>query len=206
MGTLTTVTERRTPRRPSYQEPAALEALGERSDPIQELHAAHETAAVLLRVGRAADDPSVTERMVALVDDIGLPTLADLWASRPALSLPGALYRLYLVREWIRSDPDAVAREYAAGARLAEANHAVAGAEPPGPKEVRRVADEILRGAFTGDFALALERASAFCHVVVSGRAELARRSTDLGRAGRLQQLARDLSACARLWRAGTLN
>ncbi|NLE17812.1 MAG: hypothetical protein GX632_04640 [Propioniciclava sp.] len=200
------MTDRRTPRRPSYQEPAALEALGERSDPIGDLHAAHESAAALLHAGRAASDPEVTARLVALVDEIGLPTLADLWATRPAASLPGALYRLYLVREWIRTDPSAVSREYAAGVRVAEPSHAVAGAEPPGPEEVQRVADEILRGAFTGDFALALERAAAFCHVVVAGRAELARRSTDLGRAGRLQQLARDLTACAARWRAGTLD
>lgn len=200
------MTERRSPRRPSYQEPAALEALGERSDPIGDLHAAHESAAALLRAGRAASDPEVTRRLVALVDEIGLPTLADLWATRPAHSLPGALYRLYLVREWIRTNPDAVAREYAAGVHAAEPSHAVAGAEPPGQAEVVGVADEILRGAFTVDFALALDRASAFCHVVVAGRAELARRSTDLGRAGRLQQLARDLSACARLWRAGSLD
>lgn len=200
------MTDRRTPRRPSYQEPTALEALGQRVDPIAELHAAHETAAVLVRAGRAANDPAVTDRLVALVDDIGLPTVADLWAARPAHSLPGALYRLYLVRDWIRTNPDAVAREYAAGVHHAEPNHAIAGAEPPGPDEVRRVADEILHGAFDGDFALALERASAFCHVVVSGRAELARRSTDLGRAGRLQQLARDLAACATLWRSGDLS
>ncbi len=204
--TLSGMNERRTPRRPSYQEPAALEALGERSDPIGDLHAAHESAAALLHAGRAADDPAVTQRLVALVDELGLPTLADLWASRPAHSLPGALYRLYLVREWIRADPDAVAREYSAGVRLTEPDHAVAGAEPPGPDEVQRVADEILRGAFTGDFALALDRAAAFCQVAVAGRAELARRSTDLGRAGRLQQLARDLAACARLWRAGDLH
>lgn len=199
------MTERRAPRRPSYQEPTALEALGERSDPIAELHAAHESAAILLGAGRAADDPSVTERLVALVDDVGLPTLADLWAARPAHSLPGALYRLYLVREWIRSDPEGVAREYAAGTHFNEPNHAVAGAEPAGPDEVLRVADEILRGAFAGDFALALERAAAFCQVVVSGRADLARRSGDLGKAGRLQQLARDLATSARLWRAGDL-
>lgn len=193
------------PRRPSYQEPAALEALGERSDPIAELHAAHETAAVLLHAGQAADDPAVTRRLVALVDEIGLPTLADLWAGRPAHSLPGALYRLYLLREWMTRNPDAVAREYAAGIRHAEPNHAVAGIEPPGPNEVKRVADEILRGAFTGDFAMALDRAAAFCSVAVQGRAELARRSTDLASAGRLQHLGRDLTACARLWREGAL-
>lgn len=200
------VTEARRPRRPSYQEPSALEALGERHDPIAGLHAAHETAAALVHAGHAVSDPAVTTRLVTLVDEIGLATVADLWSSRPALSLPGALYRLYLIREWVRTSPDLVAREYAAGVLHREPDHAVAGVDPTGPEEVVRVADEILRGAFTGDFALALERAAAFCHVVVSGRAELARETRDLGMAGRLQQVARDLSTGARMWRAGDLD
>lgn len=199
------VTQSRKPRRPSFQEPAALEALGERSDPIAQLHAAHATASVLLHVGQTDQDPATTARLVALVDELGLATLADLWASRPADSLPGALYRLYVLRTWMTDDPDAVAREYAAGIHHTEPDHAVAGVEPPGPEEVRRVADEILRGAFTGDFGLALERAAAFCHVVVLGRADLARGAGDLGHAARLQHLARDLRACARLWRDGRL-
>jgi len=45
------VNEARKPRRPSFREPAALEALGEPSDPFADLHAAHETAAVLLHTG-----------------------------------------------------------------------------------------------------------------------------------------------------------
>jgi hypothetical protein len=196
----------RTPRRPSYKPPAAIEALGGGSDPIAELHAAHESAAVLLHAGRAADDPAVTQRLVTLVDEIGLPVLADLWARRPAHSLPGALYRLYLLREWTSVDPDRVAREYSAGTHFAEPSHAVAGAEPPGPDEVRRVADAILRGAFEGDFPLALERAAAFCQVVVAGRAELARDTRELGMAGRLQQVARDLVVCAALWRKDELH
>lgn len=200
------MTDARKPRRPSFQEPVALEALGQRSDPIAALHAAHETAAALLHVGRSAQDAAVTQRLVALVDDVGLSPLADLWASRPAHSLPGALYRLYVLREWMRESPDAVAREYAAGVHFTEPHHAVAGVEPPGPDEVRRVADEILRGAFTGDVGLALDRAAAFCQVVVAGRAELARGTDDLHTAARLQQVARDLSACARLWREDALH
>ena len=199
------MSERRIPRRPSSQPPAAIEALGERSHPIDELHAAHESAAALLHVGRAAEDPAVTERLVALVDDVGIEELAEVWARRPGRSLPGALYRLYLLREWTGADAEQVAREYAAGAFLAEPTHAVAGADPPGPDEVRRVADAILRGAFTGDFAIALERAAAFCQVVVLGRAELARHVGDLGKAGKLQQVARDLAASAKLWRSGSL-
>ncbi|MFT4109842.1 hypothetical protein [Propionicimonas sp.] len=197
--------EQRRPRRPSFQDPAALEALGQPSDPIAELHAAHETAAVLLRTGRAADDPAVTARLVALSDEIGLDTLADLWASRPARTLPGVLWRLYLLREWVSTDPHGAAREYAAGIRFTEPNHAVAGVEPPGPDEVRRVADEILRGAFSGDFAVALERAAAFCHVVASGRADVTVGTRAVYQALRLQDMAGDLTASAALWRAGKL-
>lgn len=193
------------PRRPSYLDPAALEALGDRTDPVAALHAAHETAAVLLRRGGATDDPATVERLVALVDEIGLSTLADLWASRPARTLPGALWRLYLLREWMVHDPHGAAREYTAGIRFTEPNHAVAGIDPPGPDEVRQVADQILRGAFTGDFAIALERAAAFCRVVSSGRADITEGSRAVAQAARLQDMADDLSACARLWRADRL-
>ena len=199
------VSEQRRPRRPSFLEPAALEALGEPSDPIAELHAAHETAAALVHTGRASNDPAVTQRLVALADEIGLATLADLWASRPARTLPGALWRLYLLREWVGADPDGAAREYAAGIRFTEPNHVVAGVEPPGPDEVRRVADEILRGIFSGDLAVALERAAAFCHVVSSGRADITHGGRAVFQAGRLQVMAQDLSASAKLWRSGRL-
>jgi hypothetical protein len=160
---------------------------------------------VLVHTGRAARDPAVTARLVAIVDDIGLGTLADLWASRPARSLPGALWRLYLLREWVGTDPQGAAREYAAGVRFTEPNHAVAGVDPPGPTEVRRVADEILRGVFDGDFAIALERAAAFCHVVAAGRADVAEGTRELLQAGRLQDMAADLTACAHLWRSDAL-
>ena len=160
---------------------------------------------MLVQRGRAAEDPALVPRLVALVDEIGLSTLADLWAARPARSLPGALWRLYLLREWMTNDPTGAAREYAAGIRFTEPNHAVAGIDPPGPQEVRRVADDILRGAFTGDFAVALERAAAFCSVVSSGRADITAGGRAVGQAARLQTLAQELTDCARLWRDGRL-
>lgn len=182
-----------------------MEAVGERHDPIAGLQAAHETAAVLVHRGRASADPETIERLVRLVDEIGLPTLAELWAARPARSLPGVLWRLYLLREWMIRQPEAVAREYAAGIRFTEPNHAVAGIDPPGPDEVRQVADRILQGAFTGDFAVALERAAAFCRVVTSGRADISAGADGVGRAARLRDLADDLGASAQLWRDGRL-
>lgn len=183
-----------------------MEALGERSDPIADLHAAHETAAVLLHSGRAADDPTVTARLVALTDEIGLSTLAELWSARPARSLPGALWRLYLLREWVKTKPHEAAREYAAGVRFTEPNHAVAGVDPTGPEEIRRVADQILQGAFAGDFAIALERAAAFCRVVSAGRADVTAGAAAVHQAGRLQEMAEDLAASATLWRRHALD
>lgn len=194
------------PHRPSFRDPSTLEVLGERSDPIAALHTAHETAAVLLRRGRATDDPEVTARLVAITDEIGLETLTELWAGRPARSLPGALWRLYLLREWVGLDPAGAAREYTAGIRFTEPNHAVAGVDPPGPDEVRSMADEILQGAFTGDFAIALERAAAFCLVVSAGRANISEGPGTALQAGRLQTMAHDLTACAALWRTGALH
>lgn len=194
------------PHRPALRDPNLIEAMGAGSDPVAALHAAHESAAVLLHAGQAAHDPQVTQRLVELVDEIGIATLAELWAARPARSLPGALWRLYVLREWMTKDPNAAAREYAAGIRFTEVSHVVAGVDPTGPEEIKQVADAILRGVFTGDFAVALDRAAAFCRVVVAGRADLAQQPSDVQQAVKLQDMATDLAACAELWRADRLD
>jgi hypothetical protein len=114
----------------------------------------------------------VTARLVRLVDDHGLDTIADLWSGRPARSLPGALWRLYVVREWVRRDPVGASCDYAAGYVVAEVPHVVAGvAQPPGADEVRALADAVLTGVYAGELDVALERAGAFCRVVAAGRA-----------------------------------
>lgn len=185
------------------------------ADPAQITETAHATAAVLVGAGRAAEDPAVTAKLVSLVDELGLSTLAELWADRPARSLPGALWRLYALREWVQRNPEDASGDYAAGIRFANVNHVVAGvAEPPGPTELKALTDAILRGVFEGDLAVALERAAAFCRVVASGRAdrahsfdnhdaEAAARQTR--RAASMLSTGADLEVCARLWRSGEL-
>ena len=207
----------RLPRRPRHFGPDALEAHGGTlPGPAEVTEAAHQTAAILVGAGRAAHDPEITARLVTLVDDLGLSTVAELWSARPARSLPGALWRLYALREWVRRSPEQASQEYAAGVRFTDVAHAVAGIEePPGPEEVQRLADQILAGVFSGDLAVALERAAAFCSVVAAGRAELAheRDSTDPEGAGALTRrgvamltTGEDLRACANLWRADELD
>jgi hypothetical protein len=198
--------DHRPPRRPAFFSEAALEAHGPAYDPTEQIHVAHETALALVHAGRAASDPAVTQKLVALVDDIGLSTLAELWSQRPARSLPGALWRLYVLREWVRRAPDEASREYAAGIRFTGPNHVVAGAaEPPGPQEMGRVIDEVLRGVFEGDLAVALERASAFCRVVSAGRADISSGDEAAEQAASVLVMAEDLTVCARLWRSDAL-
>ena len=199
--------EQRNPRRPAFFGPAALEAHGGAYDPAEQIHVAHETALALVHAGRAAADPAVTRKLVAIVDDIGLATLAELWSQRPARSLPGAMWRLYVLREWVHRAPEEASREYAAGIRFTGPNHAVAGAaEPPGAAEMSHVLDEVLRGVFEGDLDVALERAAAFCRVVSAGRADISTGDATAAQAANLLAMADDLAACARLWRAGSLD
>ncbi len=202
-----TESEHRAHRRPAFFSESALEAHGPAYDPTEQIHVAHETALALVHAGRAAADPAVTQKLVALVDDIGLSTLAELWSQRPARSLPGALWRLYVLREWVQRAPAEASREYAAGIRFTGPNHAVAGAaEPPGPQEMGRVIDEVMRGVFEGDLAVALERAAAFCRVVSAGRADTSSGDDTAEQAANVLVMAEDLTVCARLWRADSLD
>jgi hypothetical protein len=195
------------PRRPAMMSPAAMEAFGGTVDPMQEIEAAHQTAAVLVHAGRSAHDPTVTARLVDLVEELGLSTVADLWAHRPARTLPGALWRLYVLREWVRRAPDEASLDFRAGVRFADVDHAVAGAaDPPGPAEVTDLADTILAGVFEGDLAVALERAAAFCRVVAAGRADRSEGEEAATRAAHLMDTADDLTAAASLWRLGELS
>jgi len=208
---------RANPRRPAFFTPVSMDSRGgaESLDPARVTEVAHETAAVIVRTGRAAHDPELTSRLVALVDDLGLSTIAELWADRPARTLPGALWRLYALREWVCRDPVGASADYAAGIRFADVPHVVAGvAEPPGPAELKVLTDAILTGVFEGDLAIALERASGFCRVVAAGRAQRANDaeghdplwgSTQTRRAASLLTTADDLETCARLWRNGDL-
>ena len=210
------------PRRPAFFAPVSMDSRGglQSLDPAQVTEVAHETAAVIVRTGRAAHDPALTSRLVALVEDLGLSTIAELWADRPARTLPGALWRLYALREWVYNDPAGASADYTAGIRFADVPHVVVGvAEPFGPVELMDLTDSILTGVYGADLAIALERASGFCRVVAAGRVQRANDSDANGsgiqdplwgsaqtrRAASLLTTADDLEACARLWRKDDL-
>jgi hypothetical protein len=194
-----------------------FEAFRGGDDPAAVLRAAHDSARQLLARARDADDPAVVDRLVTYTDEHGIDALAELWARSSPHSLPGALWRIYLVRVLIRQDPDGVALLFQRGTEvLSTIDPVVAGAPlPAGPAEITELADRILRGVFDGDFAIALERAAAFCRVTAAGALSIAddqeavspERSTELTtRAQRLVTTADELMACARMSRADTLD
>ena len=204
------------PRRPAMLDPRAADDLPGDSDPALRSEIAHTTAGAIVHRARASEDPEVVERLVRLVEAEGLDELAALWADSPAGTLPGALWRLYVLREWVRRDPATVAERYRSGAAAAQVPGVVAGvAMPPGPDDVRRVADAVLSGVFAGDLAVALERGAAFCRVLATGAAfdadgvddvdpDGARRLTR--GASSLIRTAEELELSADLWRRGRLD
>jgi hypothetical protein len=177
-------------------------------EPFARLELAHATAAAVVAAGRGEADPA--DRMVKLADTVGLETLAQLWRSASADTLPGALWTLYLLRTWCINNGDEVARLYRAGRALAPVDEVVAGVhDDADPGAVAGLADAVLTGIYGGDLAVALERGAAFFRVVAAGRDYLAdggaEGECEARRASRNRSCAESLTRAARGWRAGTL-
>ena len=163
------------PRRPALLGPAALDTLRGGGDPAAREEAAQTTARLIVTGARSSEDAEVVGRLVRLADEQGLETLSALWADTPPDSLAGALWRLFVLRQWVHADPLGASRQFSEGRRRAPVSEAVAGvADPPGPDEVRALVDAVLRGVAQGDLATTFERAAAFARVVAVGRAALA--------------------------------
>jgi hypothetical protein len=203
--------------RPVHFTDAEFAAIKGGEDPALVNRVAHETANALLHRVRQDPDPAVVERLVTYTDVHGIEAVAELWARVGAHTLPGALWRIYLMRTVIRQNPDEVAYLFTRGTeRIRTIDQAVAGAEAPtGPAEILALADSILHGLYTGDFAVALDRGAAFCRLAAAGATSVAddsdltaeeRASVLTVRAFRLAELAEDLSAAAALWRRDALD
>ena len=193
-----------------------FESLESGADPAQISRVAHDTAHALLSRVRDSDDPAVVDRLVTFADEHGIDAIAELWAQSSPRSLPGALWRIYLLRTLIRQDAETISFLFQRGSELATTiDPVVAGATvPTGPAEIMAFADQILRGLFDGDFAVALDRAAAFCRLISAGSTSLAddievtfpERATELTiRALRLSQTAVEFASCARLWCSDSL-
>ena len=187
------------------------------NDPAELNALAHESARALLARVRENASIEMLDRVVSFTDENGIDDLAELWANASPHSLPGSLWRLYLVRALIRAEAAQMSILFSRGLDVIHsADPVIAGApSPAGPDEMRELADTILRGAFAGDFGNALDRAASFTRVLSAGCASLAdesdlvnpeRASQLTTQASRLATTASEFNLCARLWRDGSLD
>lgn len=183
----------------------------------------HTTASALLDRVHHTQDPQIVMRVLTLVDREGVDLVAELWSNAEPDSLPGVLWRLYMLRTWMRRNRDSMSMLWREAETVPTAASAIVGvSQAPDADDIARTADSILSGAFTGDFAVALDRAAVFCTVIAAGSLIEAKRrqqrAHELGRsaantgADRLARTAKSLSntakefkAGARLWREGQL-
>lgn len=198
------------PHRPALPGEAHFDALVGDGDPADRSEAADRCAMLLVRGPRGPGDDEVIERVVRLADTEGIAEIAELWAGAPPTSLAGCLWRLYLLRSWVYADPDTAAREFDRGRHHTPVDEVVAGVtDPPGPADVRALADAVLRGIRVGDFADTLFRAAAFTRVAAAGRAHRDHGDDSSYRsdvsAARLLTMAEQLEAAGRLELEGRL-
>lgn len=173
------------PARPGQLDQMMADNIAGGADPAQISEMSHASAAALLDRVHHTQSAELVERVLTLVDREGVDVIAELWSHADPDSLPGILWRLYLLRTWMRKNRESIARLWRIGEPVATTASAIAGVDQaPTEDDIARTADSILAGAFTGDFAVALERAAAFTDVVALGLRIEARKLASFGTSG----------------------
>ena len=191
--------------RPSLPGPGLFEAVGDDADPAELAAAGHRIAQLLVRGPHERGDDALVDRVLHLADEEGLGVIAELWSHAAPDTLAGALWRLYVLRTWVHRQPHQAAQEFATGRAYSPVDELLAGVvDPPGPDEVVRLVDTVVRGIVVADFDVVLDRAAAFAHLVGVGRGQL--ESGDAHSAARLLDMARHLRRAASAERANTLH
>lgn len=132
------------PRRPAQIDPEQVEYLTGEPDPAESSEISHAAAQALIPTDtRQNIDDDVRDRILALIDEEGIDLIAEAWVRAPSDTLGGVLWRGYLLSEWIRREPEDVARRYAASKAVAEGE----GTEFPWtPGEIKQRWDEVFAG------------------------------------------------------------
>ena len=170
--------------RPARLDPEAAEQIEGSTDTAVASELAHRAAQALIGGfpgTETEDDPITRSGIVAAVATNGIDDIAELWADSPATTLPGTLWRLFLVREWIRRDPELVDRRYATVIDLTEADDttnarlesALSEARPaPSPTGLREHLDAVLAGSVEGsvtEIAPLLSATAGFLRALAAG-------------------------------------
>ena len=161
-----------TPRRPAMLDAARAETIIGDEDPASLAAVAHTTAWALMGIG---DDNFTDEDVARLRDTVrtcGIDTIAHVWSRSPEFTLPGALWRVYLLHEWYHRDPLLVAERYADGSRAPIIQGLEAPVELRSLSLIMEEVDSLLRGDLTDDdLGYVLGEASRAMRVLAAGEA-----------------------------------
>lgn len=151
------------PRRPAQLRPEQIELIEGAGDTAASSQLAHTSAQAVVPLGNTrAEDPQVVARVKELISAEGIDVLAESWVSSPEESLPGILWRGYLLDEWIRRYPEHVQARYAASRKAFSEDEPEKLVQVPQPDEVRQLWEKVFEGDFRGDFAQVLRASARF--------------------------------------------
>ena len=110
-------------------DPAMLAQIEGGTDPQIVSEISHTSAAVLLNRVHKTQTPEIVARVLNLVENEGIEIIADLWSKAEAQSLPGMLWRLYLLRTSLRKNGDSYAAYWRIGEPEATSASAITGVD-----------------------------------------------------------------------------
>lgn len=207
------MTTQRTPRRPAMLDAEQAENIPGAEDGARSSEVAHLVAQTLLGIEKDSDQN--VQHLRELLESGGVDTVSELWSALPANTLPGTLWRLYLVYQWYLRDPDLVNERFQQGLSALEIGEAAP--VERSEKSVSTLMEELAalweaKTSITGLGPL-LDKVADFLHVLASGvsaewikdaRDELADPVTLRPQA--LLQTASDLKLSARMAKANRLD
>lgn len=107
------------PARPGQLDQMMADNIAGGADPAQINEMSHASAAALLDRVHHTQDAELVERVLTLVDREGVDVIAELWSSAEPDSLPGILWRLYLLAHVDAENRESIARLWRAGEPVA---------------------------------------------------------------------------------------
>ncbi len=126
-------------RRPASLEQADAEMIVGDEDPAAESEIAHTTAWALLGVTSGDFDKKAVAQLQTSVRAEGVDIIAAAWARSPEFTLPGALWRIYLLWQWHQMNSEVIEERYHEGVEAMREKGLDADAQPPLAEVIRGI-------------------------------------------------------------------
>lgn len=203
-------------RRPAMLDPETAEYIVGDEDPAIGSELAHSTAWALL--GQPSVDFSEEDvpKLLEAVRTKGVDIVAASWARSPEFTLPGALWRIYLLYQWYQMSPGVLYERYQEGVAVMKDEDVKDTALVPNLDEVVLAIEGVLAGYATeDDLASVFEVAASVMRVLAASSKYGPRWITEdthalahpvTRRPAALLDTATELDESARQARTGTLN